>query len=537
MVIKPSLSLGLRQQLTMTPQLQQAIRLLQLSAMDLQREIQEALETNPMLEEESEGGDGLEAATAEDPGPTEGGFGDASRDNADDFSPYAIDAGDLRPDSDHTDRRDSGPITADSDGGMLAEPEAPGVDRELARPIPEELPVDSDWDDVFQPAAAQADPATGGGDRFPDIDNNRGAEETLQDHLLWQLNLTPLSDTERLIALAIIHAVNPDGMLEADIDELLGSFASQLGIDADDVLRVLRRVQQFDPTGVAARNLSECLALQLEALDAATPWREQAIAVVREHLAPLAAKDFAALKRKTGLGEPQLAQISNLIQSLNPRPGAAIASGPADYVIPDLVVRRQRNRWVVSLNPEVTPSLRINSNYAGLVRRRDSSRQNTWLKEHLREARWFLKGLESRHDTLLRVATCIVEFQRAFLEQGEEAMRPLVLQDVAEAVEMHESTISRSTSRKYMQTPRGLFELKYFFSSHVGTIDGGAVSSTAIRALIRKITARENPRKPLSDSKIAAILAQRNINVARRTVAKYRESMSIPSSNRRKALV
>ncbi len=504
MVMKPSLSLGLRQQLTMTPQLRQAIRLLQLSTMDLQREIQEALESNPMLEEEAASDDA--GVAAERP--------DATIDNPEDGAP------------------------PDADSQPLMEPEASGVDMELARAIPEELPVDSHWDDVFQPAAALAEPATGTrGDPMPDIDANSSAEETLKDHLLWQLNLTPLSDSDRLIALAIIDAVNPDGMLAADIDELLESLEPELGIDTEDVERVLGRVQQFDPTGVASRNLAECLALQLEALDAAVPWRSQALALVREHLVPLAAKDFAILERKTGLGEPQLAQVAALIQSLNPRPGAAIASEPADYVIPDLVVRREHNRWMVSLNPEATPALRINPNYAGLVRRRDNSEQNTWLKEHLQEARWFLKSLESRHDTLLRVATCIVKFQQGFLERGEEAMRPLVLQDVAEAVDLHESTISRATNRKYMQTPRGLFELKYFFSSHVGTTDGDEISSIAIRALIRKITGGENPKKPLSDNKIAAILAQRNINVARRTVAKYRESMSIPSSNRRKRLM
>ena len=493
--MKPSLSLGLRQQLTMTPQLQQAIRLLQLSALDLQREIQEVLESNPMLEEE--------------------------------------------PDDAHdTDTRASAQSAAETDDGLDIAPEQPTVDTELTRSIPEELPVDSTWDDIFQPAAAFADPATGHrGDPFPDIDSNRSAEETLRDHLLWQLNLTPLSDSARLIALAIVDAVNPDGMLEADLDELLESFDPALGIEANDVAAVLRRVQQFDPTGVAARDLSECLALQLEALEAKTPWRAEALTVAREHLALLAAKDFSALKRQTRLGEHELAQISALIQSLNPRPGAAIATGAADYVIPDVVVRKEQDRWSVSLNAEATPTLRINSNYAGLVRHRDNSQQNTWLKEHLQEARWFLKGLESRHDTLLRVARCIVEFQRGFLEHGEEAMRPLVLQEVAEAIDLHESTVSRATSRKTMQTPRGLFELKYFFSSHVGTTDGGEVSSTAIRALIRKLTAAENPRKPLSDNKIAAILAEQNINVARRTVAKYRESMSIPPSNRRKRLV
>ena len=291
----------------------------------------------------------------------------------------------------------------------------------------------------------------------------------------------------------------------------------------------------FDPTGVAARNLGECLALQLQALDASTPWRDAAIAIVTQHLDLLGKKDFTTLKRKTRLGEAELAEIATLIQSLNPRPGTALATEPPGYTIPDVVVRKKEDRWLVELNPEATPALRINRDYASLVKRADSSRQNTWLRDNLQEARWFLSSLESRHDTLLKVATQIVELQRGFLEHGEEAMRPLVLHDVAAAVDLHESTISRVTSHKTMQTPRGLFELKYFFSSHVGTGGGDEVSSTAIRALIRKLTAGENPRKPLSDNKIAAILAEQNIQVARRTVAKYRESMSIPPSNRAQA--
>ena len=514
--MKQTLSLGMRQQLRMTPQLQQAIRLLQLSALDLQREIQEALEKNPMLEEDAEG-------EADSPGPGDSGAEGASESFAGEGIAEFARAGET-------------PSGTPDDSGFQdfaeAGPEEPAVDAELMRPIPTELPVDSNWDDVFQPPPAPA-AAT---DSFRDFDDTNSAAETLDDHLRWQLNLTPMSDTDRLIATAILDAVNADGMLEADIDDLLESFDPALGIGAGEVESVLKRIQHFDPTGVAARNLSECLALQLEALDPATPWRDAAIAVVTEHLPLLGAKDFTALKRKTRLGEAELAETAALIQTLNPRPGAALAGGPAEYVIPDLVVRKEKHRWLVELNPEATPALRINQGYASLVRRADSSRQNTWLKDNLAEARWFLKSLQSRHETLLRVAGKIVEFQRAFLEQGEEAMRPLVLHDVAEAVGLHESTISRVTSRKYMQTPRGLYELKYFFSSHVSTTGGDEVSSIAIRALIRKLTERENPRKPLSDSGIAAILAERNIQVARRTVAKYRESMSIPPSNRRKRL-
>ena len=465
--MKPTLSLGLRQQLRMTPQLQQAIRLLQLSALDLQREIREVLESNPMLEEDAE---------AEAAGPEDG------------------------------------------------EPDPPAL---------REPPVDSDWDDLHQPPASLAETA----EFHRDIADINSAAPTLDDHLRWQLNLTPMSDTDRLIATAIIDAINADGMLEAGTGDLLESFDPALRIGRDEVDAVLKRIQHFDPAGVAARDVAECLTLQLEVLDDATPWRAEAIAVATEHLELLGGRDFTTLKRRTRLGDAELAAAVALIQSLNPRPGAAIAAGPVEYVIPDAVVRRNGDRWVVERNPEATPALRINRGYASLVRRSDNSSQNAWLRDNLTEARWFLKSLESRHETLLRVTEKIVEFQRGFLEHGEEAMRPLVLHDVAEAVGLHESTVSRVTSRKYVQTPRGLFELKYFFSSHVGTSKGDEVSSTAIRALIRKLTADENPRKPLSDNRIAAILAERNINVARRTVAKYRESMSIPPSNRRKRLV
>ena len=519
--MKPSLSFGLRQQLTMTPQLQQAIRLLQFSALDLQREIQEALETNPMLEEDTE-----EETNAGAPGE----FDAEPEPEAFDRSTGAAEHGEAGGTPAAMD-------TASFVDGVEAGAEEPTVDAELTRSIPDDLPVDSNWDDIFQAPATLA----AASEAYHDMDDNRGIEQTLQDHLRWQLNLTPMSETDRLIATAIIDAVNPDGMLEASVGELLESFDAPSGIAAGDVQAVLKRIQHFEPTGVAARSLAECLVLQLRALDASTPWRDVAITIVTHHLGLLGARDFAALKRKTRLGETELSEVAALIQSLNPRPGAALATGPAEYVIPDVVVRKETGkegqRWLVELNPEAIPALRINSGYASLVKRADNSRQNTWLRDNLQEARWFLKSLESRHDTLLKVATKIVELQRAFLEQGEEAMRPLVLHDVAAAVDLHESTVSRVTSRKYMQTPRGLFELKYFFSSHVSTTGGGEVSSTAIRALIRKLTAQENPRKPLSDNKIAAILAERNINVARRTVAKYRESMSIPPSNRRKRLV
>lgn len=503
--MKQTLSLKLGQHLAMTPQLQQAIRLLQLSTLDLRLEIQETLESNPMLELEEE-----EASTESE-----------MLAETQTVSPAPVSV-----------------TTTDNE----SEDAATSVDNAFEQPIPDELPVDTSWDDIYQPSSAMPTTQNSDGGGW-DIDATNGTSETLQDHLLWQLNLTPMSEIDQVIATAIIDAIDTDGMLTLTVDEITESVASfaSLGdgieIETDEVIAVLKRIQHFDPTGIAARDLGECLSLQLMALPSETPWRGKAVELVENYLDILGARDFTTLKRKTKLAEKDLACVTALIQSLNPRPGTAIASEEPQYITPDVTVKKINGRWVVELNGEATPKLRINDSYARMVRRADNSADNTFLKNNLQEARWFLKSLQSRNETLLKVATKIVEHQRGFLEYGEEAMKPLVLHDIAEAVEMHESTISRVTSRKYMHTPRGIFELKYFFSSHVGTNTGGEVSSTAIRALIKKLTADENPRKPLSDNSIAAILADQNIRVARRTVAKYRESMAIPPSNERKRLV
>ncbi len=517
--MKQTLSLKLGQQLTMTPQLQQAIRLLQLSSLDLQQEIQTALESNPMLELEEE----IEELSQEE-------IENRERDaNAEDGDPTEL-AGTEREDSDSF-AEAADPLEAAQDAS----------ERDLAEwdePIPDDLPVDTQWDDIYQGSSTVSGPAP---DDDWDLDSRNSAAESLQDHLMWQLNLTPMSDLDRTIAVCIIDAIDSDGMLTATVEEIAESVGPFDGdtpeVEPDEVVAVLKRIQQFDPTGVGARNLAECLSLQLRQLPADTPWVAEARVLVDEHLDLLAGRDFAALKRKLKLNEEQLAEVIHLIQSLNPRPGSSIATEAPEYVVPDVLVTRKNGRWNVELNAEATPRLRINDTYASLVKRADNSSDNTYLRDNLQEARWFLKSLQSRNETLLKVATKIVEHQRGFLEYGEEAMKPLVLHDIAEAVDMHESTISRVTNRKYMHTPRGIFELKYFFSSHVSTSSGGEVSSTAIRALIKKLTAEENPRKPLSDNKIAAILAKQSINVARRTVAKYRESMAIPPSNERKRLV
>lgn len=503
--MKQSLQLKIGQQLTMTPQLQQAIRLLQLSTLDLQQEIQEALDSNPLLEvdEEQETG-GNDADGQENRSDAE-----VNHDQEPASSPEEPDSWDE---------------SSNEDG--------------WTEQIPAELATDSQWDDTFQ---HQSSP---GPERDSDWDpgDNDSADDDLQDHLLWQLNLTPMSDSDRMVALALIDATDADGYLRTSTDEVLEHFRQSepelfADTDSDEIEAVLHRVQQFDPAGVCARDLSECLQLQLRQLPEDTPLLNDAMRLVRDHLALLGSHDYRTLMRRLRLKENSLQQVVSLIQSLNPKPGTLISSEPPEYVIPDVLVRKIQGQWNVSLNADASPRLKINTQYADLIRRADNSADNTYLKNHLQEARWFLKSLMSRNETLLKVATEIVARQIDFFEEGEEGMKPMVLHDIAEAVDMHESTISRVTTQKYMHTPRGIFELKYFFSSHVSTDDGGAASSTAIRALIKKLVNNENTAKPLSDNKIAQLLKEQGINVARRTIAKYREAMNIPPSNERKRLV
>ena len=491
----------------MTPQLQQAIRLLQLSTLELQTEVQQALESNPLLEltEEGEG----EADVVDLPG----GEGKSESLNGDDDMAATMGLSSEIAVPINEDEAATGSMTGD---------------------IPEELPVDTNWEDVYDSGGLGATGAEADTRVFEMQDS---PAESLRDHLVWQMDLTPFSDTDRAIAAAIIDAVDDDGYLTAPLEEIQQGLEEGLEAELDEVAAVLRRIQNFDPPGVAARDLRECLLIQLQQLPADTSMLAEAKRLVGEYLPLLGNRDYAQLTRRLKLDERALQEVIDLIQTLNPRPGSSVATGQAEYIIPDVIVRKRNGTWRVELNEEAVPRLRINKQYAGLIRRADSSSDNTYLKGQLQEARWFLKSLQSRHETLLKVASCIVERQRGFLEHGEEAMKALVLHDVAEAVGMHESTISRVTTKKYMWTPRGIFELKYFFSSHVTTAAGGACSSTAIRALIKKLVAAENRRKPLSDSKIASLLCDQGINVARRTVAKYREAMAIPPSNERKQLV
>lgn len=486
--MKPSLQLKMGQQLAMTPQLQQAIRLLQLSTLELQQEIQEALESNPMLEP--------------DDSPTD--------DNA----------------SAHDGKEELIDLSA-----AALEPESP-EEAQWSENIPDQLPVDSAWDDVYTSLPASS------GDSDYDPLASSSAVESLQDHLEWQLDMVPMSDRDRLIGLAIIEAISPDGYLTCSLEDVFASLQSQLEeLEIDEIKVLQHRIQQFDPVGCASTNLQECLLVQLRQLPQSTPHFNSAQKLIAFYLDYLGTHDYARILRRAGLQEYQLREALALIRSLNPKPGGTIGQTQAEYVVPDLTVRKIKERWTVELNSDALPKLRINHRYASMVQRANNSRDNVFMKNHLQEARWFLKNLQGRNETLMKVACQIVTCQQAFLDQGDEAMKPLVLADIAEAVGMHESTISRVTTQKYLHTPRGVYELKYFFSSHVSTTEGGECSSTAIRALIRKLIAEEPPRKPLSDNKIASILGTRGIQVARRTIAKYRESMNIPPSNERKQLV
>ncbi|WP_028779519.1 RNA polymerase factor sigma-54 [Shewanella sp. 38A_GOM-205m] len=487
--MKASLQLKLGQQLTMTPQLQQAIRLLQLSSLELQQEIQEALEANPLLE--------------------------MAEDNQDD----AID--------DNHKENDAGELSAKQEDGSTVET-SEALNNES---MPDELPMDTTWDEVFTAASASG-PAMG---REDDMPFQGETSEGLYEHLEWQKNLTPFSDTDDAIATAIIDAIDEQGYLTQSTEEILEAMGNP-EIELDEVEAVLKRIQHFDPVGIASRDLRECLLIQLQQFNADTPHLADARLLIDEHLDLIAARDFRTLMRKTKLKEDQLREAINLIQSLNPRPGLLVQPMDEEYVIPDVSVWKKNGRWVVELNPDCMPKLGINQQYAAMARSARSQSDSQFIRGHLQEAKWFIKSLESRNETLLKVANCIVQLQQGFFEYGEEAMKPMVLNDIAEAVEMHESTISRVTTQKYMHTPRGIFELKYFFSSHVGTEDGGECSSTAIRAFIKKLVAAENQKKPLSDSKMAQLLAEQGINVARRTIAKYREAMMIPPSNQRKSL-
>lgn len=475
--MKPALQLRLGQNLTLTPQLRQAIRLLQLSSAELEAEINLALESNPLLE---------------------------------------------RPE-------DAEPVPEQGTDGEAPEPEAP----EKTDSGEDDFEAEPDWPEDFGTGSGSGSAADDDGER----ENVAGAvTEDLQDHLLWQLNLTPMSPRDRAIGVALIEAIGEDGYLSETIEAIQAGLRPDVEAEPDEIEAVLHRIQRFDPLGVAARNLSECLAVQLSSMDPdETPGLALAQRLVESQLEALAKLGPGKLAAQLGVESGEMNLAVQLVRSLDPRPGAQIASQPPDYVVPDAYAYRHNGVWKVALAPGCRPQLGINRHYESLIARTGKG-DAAYLRGQLQEARWLIKSLMTRADTVQRVATCIVKHQTGFLEHGPEAMRPLVLREVADELGLHESTISRVTTRKYLHTPRGTFEFKHFFSSSLATTDGGAASSTAIQAIIKRLIEQEDPRKPLSDARLAADLKAAGITVARRTVAKYREAMNIPSSNERQRL-
>jgi len=469
---EPSLQLRLTQKLALAPQLQQAIRLLQLNRIELREYVQEVLDTNPILEraEDDEGGASPEIEQAEAAAPAE-----------------------------QTERSEQQEWEVQSLGNEQ---------------WPESSPYDS-----YSGESQIADTS----------------DESLRDHLLWQINLSHFSEEDAAIAEAIVYGLDEDGYLHDSLADVRASLAPELLVEEDEILAVLHRVQRLEPVGVATRDAAECIRVQLSALPSDTAARDLALRISRDYLDHVARHDFDELRKRTGASEEAVAAALDLIQSLEPRPGARYDKRRDEYLVPDVYATRIDGEWRITLNPENDPGLKLNTYYIDLLRK-SGGKDADYLKGRLQEARWLMSSLELRNQTLIRVSQSIVEFQQDFLEQGEMAMKPLVLKEISEAIGVHESTVSRATTRKYMLTPRGLFELKYFFSSHVRTDRGGAISATAVKARLQMLLEKEPAASPLSDQELSELLRQTGIMVARRTVAKYRESLGIGSSNERRRL-
>ncbi len=481
--MKQTLQLKLSQQLTLTPQLQQSIRLLQLSTLELNQELEKFLMENPLLERDDVEPESL-------PPPPNG----AAREE------YVA------------------PYNETTAGEAPADDSPPGDS------------ADIDWFTDAPSSAPRRD--EGEESEYPQL---AAGTPTLGEHLLGQLALTQLSARDKSVISTLIAALDENGYLAQSLAEIAELLPPELGVGLDELQIGLHHLHGFDPTGVGARTPAECLELQLKALPGDTPARDLAIGIVHAHLDALAAHDFVQLKRQLHCDDDSLRQAQHLIRSLNPHPGAEYAANETRYIVPDVIVKKAKNAWIASLNPDAMPKLRINRMYAEIVQNKLHS-AGSQLSGQLQEARWLIKNVQQRFDTILRVARAIVERQRHFLDHGEVAMRPLVLREIAETLGLHESTVSRVTTQKFMATPRGIFELKYFFGSHVATETGGACSATAIRALLKQLVHAEDCKRPLSDSKIAQILSEQGIVVARRTIAKYRESLHIPPVSLRKSL-
>ena len=481
--MKPALNLRLHQQLALTPQLQQAIRLLQLSSVELEMELREALESNPLLELPEESSEPVPAEAQAQPDAAPAEFLDSRNGSSSESS--------------------------------SSESEAREADEER-----------------FDALEAAFDTPTRNAPSDDEFEPQEPEQQDLRDHLLWQLNLTPMSARDRAIAVALIEAIDDDGYLHEPVEAIQQGLASLYQVQADEIEAVRHRVQRFDPLGVASRNLRECLLVQLDAFEPEVEGLAVARAIVADHLEVLAKNDRARLSRSLKVGTDQIDAAVQLIRALDPKPGSSVSSSAPEYVAPDAYAFRSQGQWQVSLAPGCQPQLAINRHYESLIARaqRDDA---SYLRGQLQEARWLIKSLKTRAETILKVAQAIVRAQSAFLDYGPEAMKPLVLKDVAEEIGMHESTVSRVTTRKFLYTPRGTFEFKHFFSSGVSTVDGGSAAATAIQAMIKKLIDGEPSGKPLSDQGLAEELNRRGINVARRTVAKYREAMNIAASNER----
>jgi len=484
--MKHSLQLKLSQHLTLTPQLQQSIRLLQLSTLELNQEIERFLQDNPLLERD-EG--------AEEDGPPA---------NAAATLPQDFSTSTTTTTTPTTEEKESAPA------------DAPEPETEWREDGGGSYSGHDDGEDSDYPQLAADSPS-------------------LREHLLWQVNLLQCPDRDKRIVALLVDTLDDDGYMTQDLEELAAMLPVDLEFDPSELAIALKHLQHLEPAGIGARNLGECLSLQLEALPSDTPFRADALIMVRTHLDLLAARDFAKLKKLLRCNDDTLRGIQSLITHLNPRPGARFSKNEARYIIPDVIVKKVKGLWRVSLNPDAMPRLRVNRMYADILHRnRDASLQQ--LAGQLQEAKWLIKNVQQRFETILRVSQAIVDRQRHFFEHGEVAMRPLVLREIADTLGLHESTVSRVTTQKFMLTPRGIFELKYFFGSHVTTETGGACSATAIRALIKQLVGEEDTRKPLSDSQISEILGKQGIVVARRTIAKYRESLQILPVNLRKSI-
>ena len=492
-MIKQGLNIKLGQSLSMTPQLQQAIKLLQLSSTELEQEIQEVLDSNPLLERAEESQSESEKKAEE--------------------------STEVKTEKESAENK-----TADS----------------ANETIPEEMSIDADWDEIYDPEWKTSNNNELSNNASDYIETMHSAEQGLHEHLMWQVDMANLSFQDKEIAKLIIDYLDDDGYLTESLEDIHQSLENILLIDFDEVEAILTYVQHLSPTGVAARNLGECLLLQLKQLHSENPLYKKANRLLDKNLDLLEKRDYVGIKRALRVTDLVLKDLINLIRTLEPKPGKLFNQSTTDYITPDVYVKKIHGKWKVSLNGNTQTELRVNSYYEDMLnttKQQEALPKDTskYIKENLQQARWFISSLENRNSTILNVAHAIIENQLPFLQYGDEAMKPMVLSDLASQLGVHESTVSRVTTKKYMHTPRGVYEFKYFFSSHVSTDTGGECSATAIRAMIKKLIAKEDPKKPLSDNKLTNLLNEQGINVARRTVAKYREAQAIPSSHDRKA--